>query len=238
VSSSRALFGLGTKFSATPANMYTVLGVPLPPAGNLLDPAIAMPSTVGVTAYVGVLQDALFALWRGGYFSATLTGSQLGANPDATIAVETRLPPVVDLHDDGSVSLQLGAVDAMVQSPDLPASLAVRIGADAHASVTLSGSSLVFGGLVIDQLYISTDDPRGLTPQMQAALETLVQQLAQQVIDSSLNHSLPALPIPSFKLPAAAATYGLPAGASIGLANPTLSATTEHFLLAGQLAVF
>ena len=121
-------------------------------------------------------------------------------------------------------------------SPDLPANLAARLGVEAHASVSLVGNDLVFGGIVIDQVHASTDTIN-LSASAQASFQTLLQNLAQQLVNQSLNNALPALPIPGFTIPASLGVYGLPAGKQLGINSPTLSVAPQHFTLRGTFGI-
>jgi hypothetical protein len=71
----------------------------------------------------------------------------------------------------------------------------------------------------------------------QEQMQMVVQGLAQNLIDTSLNSALPSLPIPSFTLPASLAQYGLPAGSQLGITSPSLAVTPPHFVLRGGFGV-
>jgi hypothetical protein len=236
---SRALFGIGTRFTTTPLNAFATLGVPLPPGSNLIDPNTGTSNT-GVGAHVGIFDHALHALWRANYFNATLTSAQLGSSVPAgtSLAMVTRLPPVATILNNGTVQLQLGAVDLTIQHPDLPPDLTVRFGADAHASVTLNTTTndLTFGAIVIDDVHVSTDVVN-LGAQQQQSLQTVLGTLAQQLVNQSLNNALPAIPIPGFTIPPSLGQYGLPVGKQLGINNPTLSIAPQHFTLRGNFGI-
>lgn len=237
-SASRMLFGIGTKMTTTPANAFPTLGVPLPPGTNLANPSISAPANTAVAAHVGIFDHALHALWRATYFAVTLSGSQLGSGvpPEVSLVVTTRLPPVATVLANGTVQLQLGALDLLIQHPSLPPDLSVRLGADAHATVQLVGNDLTFGSIVIDQVHVSTDVVN-LDAQEQQDLETALGALVQQLADQSLNNALPAIPIPAFTIPASLGQYGLPAGKQLGINNPSLSIAPQHFTLRGQFGI-
>jgi hypothetical protein len=234
--STRALFGIGTRFTATPANAFGTLGVPLPPGANLADPAPNGSNTV-VAAHVGLFDHALHALWRANYFAATLTSATIPSLPSGTsLALVTRLPPVATVLPNGTVQLQLGAIDLTIQHPDLPPDLTVRFGADAHASVSLTGNDLTFGAIVVDEVHVSTDVVN-LDAQQQQDLEAALVQLAQELVNQSLNNALPAIPIPAFTIPPSLAQYGLPAGKQLGINNPSLTTAPQHFTLRGSFGI-
>jgi len=64
----------------------------------------------------------------------------------------------------------------------------------------------------------------------------MLQALLQKVIDQSLNNALPALPIPSFALPASLVTYGIGPG-KLAVVNPSLGFGPRDFRLSGQLGI-
>src|SRR6185436_10837111 len=167
-------------FTTTPANAIPSLGVALPPGTtNLLDPSLSLPANTAVAAHIGIFEHALHALWRANYFTGTLTTAQLGGGLPAgvSLAITTRLPPVATIIG-STVQLQIGAMDVAVQHPQLPAGLIVRFGADAHGTVTLVGNDLVFGGIVVDVIHVSTDSIN-LSAQEQQSLQTVLLALAQ-----------------------------------------------------------
>lgn len=234
----RLLFGVGTSFSSPAGNAFPTLGIPLPPGGNLVDPSVSAPQTVAVGAYVGIFNAALHTLWKANYFRAIVDGTTLPGSIPAgtTLDVTTRLPPVAYIDSSNVVQLHLGAVDLVINHPQLPPDLSVRLGAEAHASVTLNGNDLVFGGIVVDSIHASTD-AINLSPSAQQSLQTLLQALAQQLVNQSLNNALPAIPIPAFPLPQSLSQYGLPAGARLGITNPGLTVAPQHFTLRGQFGI-
>lgn len=234
---SRMLFGIGTRFSTTAANAFPTLGVAMPAGTVRLDPTVSSLSNTAVSAHVGVLNGALHALWRANFFVATIDGATLGQGLPSglSLQVTTRLPPVA-MVSGSQVRLHLGALDLMVQHPDLPPDLSVRLGAEAHASVTLVGDDLVFGGIVIDDLHFSTDTI-ALTPGEQQSLEDTLTALVQQFIDSSLNDALPAIPIPAFTIPATLGQFGLPVNDELGILSPALTVSPQHFVLRGRFGL-
>ncbi len=235
-SPSRLLFGIGTKFSTTALNNYPTLGVALPPTpAVLLDPTA---TNTAVAAHVGVLNGALHALWRANYFSASLSGSVVPGLPQGvSFVINTRLPPVALISSSSVPQLQIGALDLTVTHPSLPPNLSVTLGADAHTTVNLVGNDLSFGGIVIDAIHVSTD-AINLTSQQQTDLQSVLMTLLQDIVNQSLNDALPAIPIPSFALPATLAQYGLPTGVRLGLVSPTLTVAPQHFTLRGNFGTF
>ena len=65
-------------------------------------------------------------------------------------------------------------------------------------------------------------------------LDTLFRRVLQSALDTALEGALPALPVPAFELPASVATFGLPAGAYLGLVDAALQLTERRFVLLGN----
>lgn len=233
VTGSRALFGIGTMLTAPAGQTRASLGVAIPPGSVLADPNSAGQSTA-IAAHIGILDQALHALWRGNYFHATVDPAQYtgGMPGQGTLTVDARLPPVASFVD-GVVNLDLGDIDLVL---DTGTTIAMTAGIRAHTGVTLAGNALAFSGIVLDEVHLSSD-MIDLTQMQQDQMQMLVQGLAQNLIDTSLNNALPSLPIPSFTLPASLAQFGLPAGSQLGITGPSLAVAPPHFVLRGGFGV-
>jgi hypothetical protein len=229
VTTARALIGIGTRF--TPA-MVSVNRPSLGIAGRLptalLDPPGTTPTNpVGISAYEGLLNEVLHALWRGGYLQGTLAIS------GGSATIDSWLPPVAEIDASNTAQLELGGVSASLTIPgiiDNP--IQIMFGGHARASVSLVGNSLVFGNLTLDQLEVSFTVT--LSQAQRTAMENFLTAAMSNLLTSAINQGLPAFPIPTFTLPASVATYGLPAGAQLGIVNPTLSTSNAHCVLDGQ----
>ncbi|HEU5056986.1 MAG TPA: hypothetical protein VFU21_10700 [Kofleriaceae bacterium] len=233
--SSRMLIGISTRFTAPLANNYFSLGVALPPGSRLNDPASV--TRTAVAAHVGIFNQVLHALWRGGMFEATLTGADIDPDlpAEATASVVTRLPPVAQVIG-SQVEIHLGGIEVAVDHPDLPNNLQVSLGAAVRTSVSLNGNDLAFSGLTIEELYISTD-AISLSSADQQQLEDMLRPLLQQVANTALNDALPSIPLPTFTIPDALGPYGLPVGEELGITSPTLTTAPQHFTLRGGFGI-
>lgn len=236
VTAARALFGVGTRFTAPINRPGATNGAPRLAGDVLLDPVTSQP--IAATIYVGMLNQVLHALWRAGYFDVNLGGSVLSGLPmGSQVALNLGLPPVALLEGTRVVRLQLGTARLSLVYPGIfDDPLTLNLGATATSSVTLNGNDLVFGNVVIDELYFS---PEGvsLDETNRDILEQFLRRLLQNVLNQSLNGALPALPIPSFELPASVGQFGLPVGAQLGVRQPGLSNTMTHFVLDGAFGV-
>jgi hypothetical protein len=228
----RALLGIGTRFTpGAVAQNRPSLGIARRTPNPLLDPpGTSNASPVGISAYEGLLNQVLHGLWRGGYLQATLN---IGGG---TAVIDSRLPPVAAMGPNNTAQLMLGGVSATLTIPgviDQP--IQILFGGSATAQVSLVGDTLVFGNLNLDQLYVSFQAT--LSQTQRDAMESFLQSALQDVLANAINDGLPAFPIPSFTLPASVATYGLPAGAEMGIVNPVLVTSGSHAVLTGQFGV-
>lgn len=234
--SSRMLFGVATRFYTPPAHARPTLGAPVRSGTRLLD--VSGTSTAGVGVHEAVLGQALHALWRAGFFDATIGGDVLGgglpAGAEATMS--TGLPPVVELVSGGRAQLSLGAVTLVLTYPGIFDRLVVTLGARASVAVALSGESLTFSDLRIEELYFWTKEA-DLDMSTRDTIEGFLMRLLQRIVLSSLEGSLPSLPIPSFTLPSSLSAYGIPSGAELGIVSPSFALEPPHLVLRGNFAV-
>jgi hypothetical protein len=231
ITTSRALVGIGTKFTAgAVAHNRPSLGIPGRDPVALLDPpGTTSEEPVGLSLYEGVLNQVLHGLWRGGFFQATLQLAGGAATIDAV------LPPVAAITGN-QAQLMLGGIQATIRIPgfiDTP--IPIEFGGRAAASVTLSGDALHFGNLTLSELKVSFQ--ASLTQSQRTAMEGLLTQILQSVLVDAINGGLPAFPIPTFALPPSVTAFGLPAGAQLGIFQPQLSTSGTHYVLTGGFGV-
>ncbi len=234
--SSRMLFGIGTRLYAPPAHARPTLGAPSRSGARILD--VGGSQAAGVAVHESLLNQALHALWRGGFFDATIGSDTVSGVPAGVSAeISTGLPPVATIEPQGRVNLSLGAVTMRLTYPDLfTEPITVTLGARASMAVALTGEDLTFSDPQISELYFSTDLV-SLDMSTRDTIEGFLRRLIQHIAYTALDGALPAIPIPSFTLPASLATYGLPAGAELGIVSPSLSPEPPHFVLRGGFAV-
>ncbi|HEY0477722.1 MAG TPA: hypothetical protein VGD37_09365 [Kofleriaceae bacterium] len=231
LTTARGLLGIGTRFTpAAVGHNRPSLGIPRRTANPLLDPpGTTAANPIGLSLYEGVLNQVLHGLWRGGFFQSTL---QIGTG---SATIDARLPPVTAITG-SQAQLMLGGIQATIRIPgiiDTP--IPILFGGRATASLSLSGDSLRFGNLVLDQLFVSFQ--ASLTQNQRNAMAGFLTDVLQRVLVNAINNGLPAFPIPTFALPASAAQFGLPVGASLGIVNPQLSTSGAHVVLTGSFGV-
>lgn len=234
--SRRALFGIGTRFFTPPAHARPAPGAPSRPGARILD--VSGGDSTGVAIHESVLNQALYALWRGGFFDATLDSTAISGVPDGISAtMSTGLPPVAEILDEGRVRVSLGAVSLNLLYPDLFSEpIQVSLGARASMRATLAGEDLDFDDLVLEELFFSTD-LASLDMATRDTIEGFLTRLLERILRPALNDALPAIPIPSFTLPASASDFGLPGGATVGITRPRLGMESPHVVLRGELAI-
>jgi hypothetical protein len=232
IDTTRALIGVGTKFTpGTTLVSRPSLGIAQELPVALLDPpGTSNTQPVGISGYEGLLNEMLHALWRGGFLQATL---DIGGG---TAIIDSWLPPVAAIDASNTATLMLGGVSATLTIPGvIDSPIQIMFGGNASASVSLVGNSLVFGNLNLTQLHVAFDVT--LSQSQRSAMESFLTTALQSVLGNALNNGLPAFPIPSFTLPASVATYGLPAGAELGILDPALTTSSSHVVLDGQFGV-
>ncbi len=237
---SRALYGIGTKLTAPAGNARSSLGVAIPPGTVLNDPGVAGSATTAISEHVGIFNQVAHALWRANMFDTTLSGTILGGTAPAEAQVTTMslLPPVANLAPYGSntpnaVELSLGALAVQIVYPGLftaESPLQGSLGARITLTPTLVGNDLKFGSPTIADLYFDTTTP--LSDADRATVEALLELVIQKIANGALNDGLPALPLPTFALPASLAQFGITSG-RLGTVNPVLSYTPRHYVLTG-----
>jgi hypothetical protein len=234
-SSARLYLGLGTRFTAMPVRATVSRGVALPP--EVAD-AVALRTPATVTLQPAVLNAALHALWRGGFFDASISVGTLGdVFPQGTrVNIRTALPPVAQLRNDGRLQVDLGGLTASIPIPGASQPFAATIGARASLAVTLMGNDLRFGGIAVDELHISLDS-QSITGTERTALTRAVRLIVEDLLTRSLNDALPAIPIPGFTIPSSLASYGLPTGRELGVTAPALGNESSLFVLRGGFGV-
>lgn len=227
----RLLFGVGTRMSAPPAHARPSLGIPLPAGAVMLDPSTSRPVVVAI--HTALLNQAIHALWRGGLLEASLGEGSLGGLPDGvSIDISGSLPPVARIVGPSEVELSIGALQLGLTYPGLFDDLQVTLGARARTNTSLVSDDINFGAITVSELYFSTGSVT-LSPSTRDLIEDLLRDLVQQIVDTSLNDALPAIPIPVFTLPASVGTFGLPAGSDMGITGPALTLEGSHVMLRG-----
>ncbi|HXJ34122.1 MAG TPA: hypothetical protein VMS22_08775 [Candidatus Eisenbacteria bacterium] len=233
----RVLFGIGTSISASPAHAIPSLGVALPVGAVFVDPNAAG-RPVAVATHIGVINQALHALWRGGLLHTTIDATVVAGVPSGTSAeVDALLPPVAVLRAGNTVGVGIGAVRVALTYPgvfDDPVTF--EIGADATVSLALNGDTLEIAGLTIDALHLSDPDA-ALDGATLSVLETVGPLLLQRLIDSALGGAALAVRIPGFPIPSSLVPYGLPVGGALRLVDPTLVTIDPHLILRGNVGI-
>ncbi len=235
-SAARMLGGIGTQFRSTPAHARPVPGAPVP-SGNRLFTESGQPMLTAV--HTGVFNQALFAVWRGGYLDMSLDGGDLaGLVPvGAALEVSASLPPTATLRDDDRLVLSLGAVNYDLGYPALLAEpVSGSLGGRVSCALSLADRELILDDCMTDELFLSTG-ATALDPQTRLDLETMLTDILNGLLRETLEAALPALPIPGLPLPNSVSTFGLPAGEVLGVVNPALRLSGDHVVVEGAFGL-
>jgi len=235
---SRGLFGMGMRLTGPTRHAGEPNGAPIPPGNVSHDPGGRRAMAAAVS--YGVINKALFTMWRAGYFhfdaSAVVPG--LDDAPDGTtLALAVSLPPVAMAGPrNGSVRIGLAGASMVLAYPgifDVP--VEIDVAAEASAGVRLvNGDELHFDAITVDRLLFATPTV-ALNPEVRAILQDLLTEIVQALLDTTINGALPVLPIPEFELPDMLSTYGIPRGTVLGLRAPLLGTTATHFVVEGNM---
>lgn len=235
--STRSLFGIGTRFTAAPAHARPSLGTALTPFDVFVDPASGgRPVIEGF--HDSLRGNALHALWRAGYFDTILTAGALnGAVPAGAALVTTAtLPPVTRIRSDARVEIALGAMQISLEYSELFANpLQGEVAGRVSCSSQLAGDALTLGACTVDEFHFAADRPLDAATTLQ--VETVAANVVSAMLATAGQNALPVLPTPAFRLPVSFATYGLPSAGSLGLVVPALTTAAPHYIVRGNLGI-
>jgi hypothetical protein len=238
VDNDRILFGAGTLYSTTAANVFPSLGIAIPPGAVLNDEPVPSPATVAQSTHVGVFNQATHALWRANMFDTTLDGTTIGggAPPAATVKLKAKLPPVLsmapyDSTTPNGVELSLGSVAVEVVYPglfDVSHPFVGEVGGRVTATaILLNNDDIDFNVDTLTELVVDSDVE--LAPSTRTTLEGFLAKVLFKVAYATLNDSLPALPALALRVPGSFADYGINIPAKLGPTSPVFSVPMVSF---------
>jgi hypothetical protein len=224
----RLLVGMGTRFTGPAAHAREPHRAPLPPFSVFVDPN-AGGQPVAVADHVGLFDQALQALWRGGWFDASFSSAN-----GSSITLTTMLPPVLFVRSGSSLGLDLGGIEATVSVPGVLDGVHARAGLRASAVTSLAGNALAFAPPTLEELNIVAPDANLDDAAMKALTDALTPVLTD-VVSKTFGQGIPPMPIPTFPIPASLATYGF--SGQLGITGPTLSIADPELLLRGGFGI-
>lgn len=234
VAADRLRIGISTRAQGPTRQAAPSAGVPLVVTPSRIN--LAPQGTMAGAVSLGLINQVLHRLWRGGFFAVGDAGAVLGDLPEGTsIGLEVRVPPAVEGIGDNRVRLHLGpAVASIAYAGLFDDPLRIRLAATLTAGVELrGGTELVFGAVEIETLRLVIEGVQ-VTAQAREVIERDLRRIVQAVADQALNDLLPTVPIPDFALPESLVQYGVPRGTRLGLRQATLSGQRAHFVLDGR----
>jgi hypothetical protein len=232
----RMLIALGTQLQAAPAHARPTLGAPIPAGARALD--VTTVSSAASALHVGMINQTLHALWRGGYLDVTLVGGALGGlvPNDVSMQIATDLPPAARLRDDDRLEVALGAMNVTHNDPSLnPTPLDLVVGARVSCATILENEDLMLQDCKVDEFHLSQLGTV-LSGQKLADLEQQLTTVLNQIVANAVHDALPALPVTNFALPASLDAYGF-GGTKLGMTNPALKRVGDHLVLEGGFSI-
>ena len=230
------VLGLGTQFDGPQNIALAASGIPLLPMGNSPFPN---DQAIGASVQLGVLNQALFQLWRAGFFDLNDQGLaeslDLGLPDGAEVTLSVTYPPFVEGVDNGSgLQIALGPLTASVLYPGFfEEPFPLQLVAKLNAQVSLQGErDLSFDGVTIDRIVFSLGS--SVPASARAILEDVLRDVVQDLVDDALNSALPTLPLPELTIPVGFEEFNLPPSIRLGLRSPTLSGDRSLWYLSGS----
>ncbi len=233
----RAMLGVSTKVDGPVRVAGRSPGVPLPPGTGFVE--LPADRSVNAAVMLGLLNQVMHRLWRGGYFDAEADGLVANVAGDLPEGTEVTLrfpsPPVVTGVDgEATVRVFVGPLTAtIVEQTFFFEGVPVQVAAALDATVRLQGErDLVFEGVEVSELHlaIGSDPPE----RARQVLEDTLTRVLQGIVDRALNDGLPVLPLPEFVIPQSLGQFDLPVGNGLGLRQPRLTGTEAHWRLDGN----
>ena len=230
------VLGLSSLFDGPNRVALSSPGTPLLPERPLPFPN---QDSVGASVQLTLLNQALQALWRAGFFDLDAPGLAASLNAGlpqgSEVTVNLAYPPFVEGVDGQSaVRLAFGPLTATVQYPGFfeepfPLQLVARL----RAGVQLLGErDLSFTGVTVEEIVFSLGS--SVPAASRDIIEDLLTQVVQRLADEALNNALPVLPIPELTLPSGFEQFDLPPTTRMGLRSPTLTGDRSLWQLSGQ----
>ncbi len=230
------VMGLSTQFDGPQNIALNAPGIPLLPMAALPFPNN---QAIGASVQLGVLNQALFQLWRAGFFDLNGQGLaqslDLGLPDGSEVTLNVAYPPFVE-GVDGSSSLKvaLGPLTASVVYPGFfEEPFPLQLVAKLSAQVRLQGErDLIFEGVTIDRIVFSLGS--SVPASARAILEDVLRDVVQTLVDDALNSALPTIPLPELTIPAGFEAFNLPPSIRLGLRSPSLSGDRSLWYLSGS----
>lgn len=229
------LLGLSTSFDGPDVIALNAPGIPL-----ISESAIPFPNgdSVGASVKLSVLNQALYALWRAGYFNIGEAGLveafSLNLPAGSEITLNVSYPPFVQGVDgDSTIRVAIGPLTASVVYPGFfEEPFPLQLVAQLSARVSLQGErDLSFDSVEIENIVFSLGSSVPATAR--AILQVALEEVLQNLVDEALNSALPSLPIPELTIPAGLEAFELPPTTRLGLRSPSLSGSRDLWYLSG-----
>ncbi|MGC6419146.1 MAG: hypothetical protein ACON3Z_18615 [Bradymonadia bacterium] len=234
----RLRVGLSTRVNGPIRNALPSAGVPV--FGPLAAPERMEPGNLSALINLGLVNQLLHGLWRANFFGIEDAGALLGDDSAGLgFSFQLLVPPAVEaIPGEDAIRLHFGPAEGALSYPELfeePIGLIMAATLTLDIGLTPAGE-LQFGadGLNFESLRLLVEGVQ-MEAADQEALEQDLGRVVQSLAAGALGQALPSLPVPAINLPDDLIEYGVPAGTSLGIANPRFGLSETHILLDGEL---
>jgi hypothetical protein len=234
VNSTRLRMGLSSLVSGSRTQLLSINGVPSPTGLRRVELSPGFTNDAAGAAHVTILNSILTRLWRGKYFDVTTLPEDTGG--EAELQLQLLVPPAIQLASRGTgATLHFGPAVAEISIPALfDDPITLNLGGIASSSISLVGETLSFNQISVDQLFLSSPG-FVMSEEGSSAIETLLVDVIQSLLDEALNNALPSFPIPDFALPNSLNVYGVPRGTRLGVRDLSLTLDGARLIGKGDL---
>ena len=234
VTSSRMRMGMSSLVSGSRTQFLSIEGVPSPTGLRRVELSPGFNNDSAGAAHVTLLNSVLARLWRGKYFDASVLPASTGG--EFGLQLQLLVPPAVELNTWGNrATLHFGPAVAEITIPALfDDPITLNLGGIGSTSISLVGETLNFNQITIDQLYLSSPG-FVMSEEGSDAIDRLLVDVIQSLLDGALNEALPSFPIPDFALPNSLSAYGVPRGTRLGVRGLSLTQDGARLIVKGDL---
>ena len=234
-SSSRLMIGMRSQVTGQRSQAISSTGIASPIGSRYTNlwPGNGQDASGG--AHVTLLNSILHRLWRGEYFNIDFVPDEIGGG--VNLEMELLVPPVIELSSSGSeATLHFGPALAHITAEALfDEPITLNLAGFASTEITIDDNAVLsFSPISVDEIFFSSPGFR-LSVAASEALEGVVIDVMQSVLDQALNFAIPSFPIPDFALPASLSAYGIPIGTRLGVRDLVLSQDGRRLVVKGDL---